>query len=200
VNFSAIASILVYKGAMRARWPAFALGLALAALAAAPAHAIRIGADLNRPANVGYGCETLPTTNAFGGRFFLGTGFGTCTYLGTGSINNQSETAGARGASGVLTRVLVKTGPVVGPMQATILRSTRSTSVGFACCFWAGQSQVFTPAPNSVTAVPVRLPMRLDFDDQFGETVDYLALTVLAPGVPIPGHDEGVPGDVSRGA
>jgi hypothetical protein len=84
-------------------------------------------------------------------------------------------------------------------MQAVILRATRSGS-GFACCFWAGQSQVFTPQPNAVTAVGVRLPMRSDFDAAFGETVDYLGLTVLAPGVPIPGHDEGVPGDVTRGS
>ena len=148
---------------MRARWPLLALPAALAvSITAAPASAVRIGANLNRPANVNYGCQALPTTDAFGGRFFLGSGFGTCAYLGVGRLGDQSESPGARGAPGVLTRVLVKAGPAVGPMQAVILRATRSTSVGFACCFWAGQSQVFTPQPNAVTAVPVRLPMRSD--------------------------------------
>jgi hypothetical protein len=186
----------MYNQEMRARWPVVVLVMLTAA---APAQAVRIGADLNRPANVNYGCETFPTTNAFGNRFLLGSGFGTCTYLGAGRLGDQSESPGARGAPGVLTRVLVKAGPAVGPMQAVILRATRSGS-GFACCFWAGQSQVFTPQPNAVSAVGVRLPMRSDFDAAFGETVDYLGITVLAPGVPVPGHDEGVPGDVTRGS
>jgi hypothetical protein len=42
--------------------------------------------------------------------------------------------------------------------------------------------------------------MRKDIDVRFGETIDYLGISVLAPGVPIPAHDEGVPGDVSRGS
>jgi hypothetical protein len=190
----------LYNQEVRARWPLLVLlGLLVVLIAAAPAEAIRIGADLNRPANVSYGCEAFPTTNAFGNRFFLGSGFGTCTYLGAGRLSDQSESPGARGAPGVLTRVLVKAGPAVGPMQAVILRATRSGS-GFACCFAAGQSQVFTPQPNAVTAVGVRLPMRSDFDAAFGETVDYVGITVLAPGVPVPGHDEGVPGDVTRGS
>jgi len=182
---------------MRPHWP---LGVAAAAaLLALPTPAgaqVRFGADLNRPANVGYGCEAFPTTDFAGNRFFLGSGFGTCTYMGVGSAFNFAEVPQAP-AEGVVTRVLVKAGPTVGPMQAVVLRSTRS-GAGAACCLFAAQSQVFTPQPNAVTAVPVRLPMRKDLDVQFGETIDYLGLSVLAPGVPIPGHDEGVPGDISR--
>jgi hypothetical protein len=181
------------------RWPAaFALCAALLLVSAAPSAAqIRFGADLNRPANVAYGCEAFPSTDFAGRRILLGSGFQTCTYMGTGSAFSFAETPQAP-AEGVVTRVLVRAGPQVGPMQAVVLRSTRSTGVGTACCFFAAQSQVFTPAPNTVTAVPVRLPMRKDFDVNFGETIDYLGISVLAPGVPIPGHDEGVPGDVSR--
>jgi hypothetical protein len=181
------------------RWPAAAAALTAAILlaTAAPAAAqLRFGANLNRPANVAYGCETFPTTDFAGNRLFLGSGFGTCTYMGTGSAFSFAETPQAP-AEGVVTRVLVKAGPQVGPMQAVVLRSTRS-GAGAACCFFAASSQVFTPAPNAITAVPVRLPMRKDFDVQFGETIDYLGISVLAPGVPVPGHDEGVPGDVSR--
>jgi hypothetical protein len=173
------------------------LSAILLATAAPAAAQLRFGANLNRPPNVAYGCEAFPTTDFAGNRAFLASGFGTCTFMGTGSAFSFAETPQAP-AEGVVTRVLVKAGPQVGPMQAVVLRATRSTTVGFACCFLAAQSQVFTPQPNSVTAVPVRLPMRKDFDVQFGETVDYLGITVLAPGVPIPAHDEGVPGDVSR--
>ena len=185
---------------MRPHWPPGAAALAVVAVLLAlptPAGAqVRFGADLNRPANVGYGCEAFPTTDFAGNRLFLGSGFGTCTYMGVGSAFNFAEVPQAP-AEGVVTRVLVKAGPTVGPMQAVVLRSTRS-GAGAACCFFAAQSQVFTPQPNAVTAVPVRLPMRKDLDVQFGETIDYLGLSVLAPGVPIPGHDEGVPGDISR--
>jgi hypothetical protein len=183
---------------MRPLWPPGAVAAILALLAIAPPASgqVRFGADLNRPANVGYGCEAFPTTNFAGNRVFLGSGFGTCTYMGVGSAFNFAEVPQAP-AEGVVTRVLVKAGPTVGPMQAVVLRSTRS-GAGAACCFFAAQSQVFTPQPNAVTAVPVRLPMRKDLDVQFGETVDYLGISVLAPGVPIPGHDEGVPGDISR--
>jgi hypothetical protein len=181
------------------RWPAIALVGAILLVGASPAAGqIRFGANLNRPANVTYGCEAFPTTDFAGNRFFLGSGFGTCTYMGVGSAVSQAEVPQAP-AEGVVTRVLVKAGPQVGPMQAVVLRATRS-GAGAACCFFAAQSQVFTPQPNAITAVPVRLPMRKDIDVNFGETIDYLGITVLAPGVPIPGHDEGVPGDISRNA
>jgi hypothetical protein len=177
---------------------ALALSLGLLALspAAAGAQTVVIGANLNRPANAAYGCESLPSTDAFGRRLFLPTGAATCTYLGTGALGNQQEVAQARGP-GIVTRVRVKAGPAVGPMQVTILRATRS-GVGFACCFHAGQTAAFTPAANGVTTLNVRLPMRSDLNPDFGETVDYLGITVLAPGVAIPAHEIGNPGDVSN--
>lgn len=162
---------------------------------AAPASAQTIGANLARQANNPAGCEYLPTTTFDGFRqyFFLGTA--SCTYVGTGNLGGQ-ETAGAIGP-GVLTAVRIKAAAPVGPMRVTILRATRS-GVGFACCFFAAESATFTPAANATTQVNLRLPMRSDLDPNFGETVDYMALTVLAPGVPVPGFDGGVPGDFTR--
>lgn len=180
------------------RAAAIAAVLAACAFATAPAQAQQrtIGADLARPANAGYGCETLPTTDAFGGRAFLPTGQATCTYLATTRLGGSTEVPQAPGPS-VAIRARVKAGPVVGPVQVTVMRATRS-SIGFACCFHAGESAPFTPAPNAVTTVSVRLPMRSDLDPAFGETVDYLGLTVLAPGVPVPAHEIGSPGDLSN--
>jgi hypothetical protein len=101
---------------------------------------------------------------------------------------------------GLVTQVAVRAGPIVGPMQATVSRAVRSTvpGVGFACCFYAGASQVFTPAPNAVTRVGVRLPVRADIDPQVGETVDYLGITVLARNVPIPANELGNPGNLAN--
>lgn len=164
----------------------------------AQAGAIPIGTDMNRTPNVGYGCETRPGNNAFAQRILLPTGVPTCTYLAT--TLDLAESPQGRKPGGILTSVSVRAGPTTGPMQATILRATRSF-LGFQCCYYAGASETFTPAPNTVTRVPVRLPMRSDFDTPNAtETVDYLALTVLAPNVPIPMVDLGggnTPGAIS---
>lgn len=188
---------------MRTRFATSALVAVLGLLCANAASAqVRVGANLNRPANAAYGCETLPTTDAFGNRFFLPSGVGTCTYVATGSLGNTTEVAQAPFGGGLVTAIRVKAGPRVGPMQVTVSRALRSTTpgVGFACCFYAGASQVFTPAPNTVTQVPVRIPVRSDLDPQVGETVDYLGITVLAPGVPIPAHEIGNPGNLQNPA
>src|SRR5262245_46959899 len=100
---------------MRPRWPAATLGSLAAVLAVVPAALLAlpslaaaqtIGANLARPANAPYGCETLPTIGPFGERIFQ-TGFGagapTCTYLGT----NLAESTGAPGP-GIVTAVRVK--------------------------------------------------------------------------------------------
>lgn len=176
--------------------------LALSLTADAAAQLRTVGANLNRPANAAYGCEALPTTDAFGNRLFLPSGAATCTYVAVGALGNATEVAQTPFGGGLVVRVRVKAGPRVGPMQVTVSRAMRSTTqgVGFACCFYAGASQVFTPAANAVTQVGVRIPVRADLDPQVGETVDYLGITVLAPGVPIPAHEIGNPGNVQNPA
>lgn len=151
-----------------------------------------IGANFNRPANVQYGCELVPSVTFDGFRQFFPSGVSTCTYLPSIAFGNFSESTAAPFGLSVVTRVQVKTGPRVGPMRATIIRQLGSTSVGLTCCHFAGESQVFTPRPNSVTSVPVRLPVESTIDAVNGVTTqDYVGLTVLAPNVPIPGHEPG---------
>ena len=185
-----------------------------------PASAHAIGADLNRPANVTYGCEALPSTDPFGLRFLLpsnttqgilglGQQITSCTYLAVGSIQSQAEIIQAPGP-GVFTIARVKAGPVVGPMQIVVLRAIRGgvpqrpgqpAGPGIACCIFRRASAPFVPAPNSVTAIAVNLPVNVNVlpdDPEVGESIDYLGLTVLAPGVPIPAHDIGTPGDITQ--
>jgi hypothetical protein len=123
----------------------------------------------------------------------------TCTYLATGSIGDFSPQVVAP-TTGVATAVRVKVGPRTGAMRITVLRAIRSTVAGFACCFHEGQSRIFVPAPNAVTTVRVKLPMvvAIDKDPKVGEVVDRLALTVLGPGVPVPAHDYGDAGDITK--
>jgi hypothetical protein len=195
-----------------------ALTLAVVTLALLPASALGIGADLNRPANAAFGCELAPTTDAFGNRAFLPSSFTqgilgvgqaitSCTYLSVGGLSGQQEIIQAP-TPGIFTVARVKTGPVVGPMQVTVLRAIRggtgtgeAAGPGIACCIFRRASQVFVPAPNAVTAVVVNLPVNVNVlptDAAVGESFDYLALTVLAPGVPIPAHDIGTPGDIRQ--
>lgn len=155
-------------------------------------YAVPIGSNLNRTPNVNYGCGIFPGVGAFGERLYFPTSQSTCTYLSI--VASQNESPQGLSPGGILTSVRVRVGSVTGPMRATILRATRSF-LGFQCCYHAAESPVFVPAPNSITEIPVRLPMRNDFDINFGETVDYLGLSVLAPGVPIPMQELGNPGD-----
>ena len=139
-----------------------------------------IGANLNRTPNVNFDCTTGPLNIP---------GFGTpsCTLLGTSATG---ETTSAPFPGGVATRVRVRTGAPTGPMRVTVLRALRDLNAPLgeiACCFYAGQSQIFTPAANGTTAVNVRLPMINQRLDDI-EAIDSLGITVLNPGTAIPGQ------------
>ena len=92
----------------------------------------------------------------------------------------------------------VKTGNFTqGPMQILVMRSLYQNHAGdpghpyFACCFVEQYGPTFTPAPNGITVVPAALPMVEDPIPPPEDVVtnargDFLALSVLAPDVPIP--------------
>jgi hypothetical protein len=85
-------------------------------------------------------------------------------------------------------------GPVTGPMQFVVMRSLRhpQSLADPACCFPVGASEVFTPAPNSITTVPMNVRVRHDTDQASGiNNYDHIAISVLAPDVPIPAYYTG---------
>lgn len=160
-------------------------GCFAAALLWSPAsQAVTIGAPLNLPANVpgGQGCEVI---------FSVIGPPPSCTFLSndvTGAWTSQVP----RG-EWVITVGRVRTGPRVGPMVFTVIRATRSQAGagGLICCSTPVESQVFTPAPNSINAVPVRLPVKNTVDVINGEpieTVDYLGISLLTLGSSAPAH------------
>jgi hypothetical protein len=165
-----------------------AIALALCATLAAPgaAHAQRrLGTDLaTHTPNANFDCRWRPSVV---GPQFAG-GPDNCTYLGA---EPTTQSTGAPGP-GVIVRVRVKAAAPVGPMQVTVARAIRSTTAGFACCFYQRESQVFTPQPNATTTIATRLPVSSEFNVQSeSESVDYLGLTVLANNVAIPGQYPG---------
>lgn len=169
---------------MRMRWLAFSVCVGLALPTAAAAQQT-LGTDLNsHTPNANFDCRTRPSV--VGPQFFGEPD--NCTYVGS---SPGTQSTGAPGI-GVITRVRVKAAAPVGPMQVTVARAISSTSAGFTCCYYQGESQVFTPRPNATSQVGVRLPVSSYYDlDNGYQVVDYLGLTVLANNVAIPGQYPG---------
>jgi hypothetical protein len=128
------------------------------------------------------------------------SGSNTCTWWTTGRLNDTSQGHVVPYGGGTITRARVRVGPVTGPMQFVVMRSLRhpQSLADPACCFPVGASRVFTPAANSITTVPMNVRVRHDTDKASGiNNYDHIAISVLAPGVPIPAYDTG---DQSLGA
>lgn len=169
-------------------WAA-AVAAAFAITAGAPgiAAAATFGADLNNAPNntttCGQGAPPLYL-------YFVGSP--SCMYF-----------SGAPGptpyapASGTVTAVRVRVGPVTGPMQVVVLRSLYQNNAGdpghpyFACCFVEHYGPVFEPQANAISTVQTSLsmteePTPASNDFTTNAAGDFLALSVLAPNVPVP--------------
>lgn len=169
-----------------------AVPVALVALALAPAGAgaATFGADLSVAPNVSFDCQVTPPV----GGFQVPSGADTCTWWTTGRLNDTSQGHVVPYGGGTITQARVRVGPVTGPMQFVVMRSLRhpQSLADPACCFPVGASQVFTPAPNSITTVPMNVRVRHDTDQASGiNNYDHIAISVLAPDVPIPAYDTG---------
>jgi hypothetical protein len=119
-------------------------------------------------------------------------------------VPTPAEVAAAGGANisleppgtGTVTQVRVGVGATTGPMQVVVMRSLyeNTTTPGRpndACCFPVARSQAFTPQANSITTVPVDLPVTEDPTPPPEDTTtiadfDTLGLAVLEPQVPVP--------------
>ncbi len=174
------------------------LALLGAALLTPAAGAVPFGTDLSLPPNTNIDCTVLPLPppGFQPGFTVVPSGAGTCTWMAAGSALNPQANTFVAPVAGTVTAVSVRIGQVTGPMQVVVLRSVRDffSTQPPICCTEVARSQVFTPAPNGVTTVATALPVRKDVvPDPINRTVvfDTLALSVLAPGVPVPLFDTG---------
>lgn len=79
-------------------------------------------------------------------------------------------------------------------MQVSVIGLTRhnESTASPGCCFYHGESQVFTPRANAVAEVAVNLPVQHELNAITNAwSYDTLALTVLDPDVPVPAHSTG---------
>jgi hypothetical protein len=165
---------------------ALALIPLLVALAAAPAGAgaVTFGADLSRQPDNTATCITIQFFPIYGPN---------CSVVSNNPTTGENSFPPV--GEGIVSRVRVRVGPATGRMQVAVEEALRKDNPGdpghptYACCKLVALSQVFTPAPNSVTTVPVNFPVRQDLapDPATGFYVDdHLSLSVLDEGVPIP--------------
>jgi len=100
-------------------------------------------------------------------------------------------------ASGTVTAVRVRVGSVSGPMQVVVMRSIYQNRAGdpehpyFTCCFVESYGPIFQPGAGTVTTVASSLavteqPTPPSSDVTTKAIGDFLAISVLAPGVPLP--------------
>lgn len=150
------------------------------------------GADLSRPANAPFGCDSHPV-----GTFrVFNPDPNSCTWSSSGSLTIPPTESPIVPGDGTVTTVRVKTGPTggglqgTGPMQVVVLRSLGSGGGGAQCCLIPVASQVFTPAENAITSVAVNLPVENNNTGGIN-TLDSLGLSVVAPGVRIPAYYDG---------
>lgn len=169
-----------------------------ALLASAPSEAaVTLGPPLTVPANVAGGCTPAIV--------FVAPGFPgapSCTMLGADTAGQWTMQT-PRG-QWVITRARVRAGTNVGPMAFTVIQALRSQATsnqprppgapavgGLICCTAPFESQAFTPAPNGVTQIATRLPVKNTVDVIDGEpveVVDSLAISTLDPATSPPVH------------
>ena len=168
---------------MRRAVSLLAAASAAAMLLPSAAGAVTVGAPLSLPANVGVSCQGLVM-------FGMPPG---CTLFGGDSRGGLDLADAAWQLDDHPARV--RTGPNVGPMVFTVMRALRSQAgsppAGIICCTAPVESQVFTPAPNTVNEVPVNLPVVNTVENIEGEpveVVDYLGISMLDLNSSLPLH------------
>ena len=172
-------------------WGRWVVGVvaALAVMVSVPvsAGAVTFGANLNNaPTN------TVTCGDGVPPYYSAPIGSQSCLYFSGSAVASPYAPV-----SGTVTAVHVRVGPVTGPMQVVIMRSLYQNKAGdpghpyFACCFVERYGPTFTPEANTVATVPTNLPMTEEptpppEDFTTNAAGDFLALSVLAPNVPIP--------------
>ena len=159
------------------------LAVAMVAVPAS-ASAVTFGADLNRTPNNTATCLNLQ----------LIVVADTCTVESTNPATGESGFP--PGGEGRVSEVKVRVGPVTGPMQIVVEQAVRQDNPfeagkpNYACCKVIDASPIFTPDANSITTVPVdfRVTQAITPDENGLYLDQHLALSVLAPNVPIPAN------------
>lgn len=166
------------------------------------ADAIPFGGNAQVTPNVGFGCEAgFRLGDAAGNYFVLPSGVPSCSYFQVTPLTTAAGTAPA--PRGRVTLVRVRTGDDPAPLRFTVMQARSGLDAqgriipgSTQCCFGEQMTRTFTFAPNTVTAVPLNLPIVNDrFPDRRLAITDYVgfsadsgtgALPILVTSAPAP--------------
>lgn len=160
--------------------------LALAAIRSPAAQAVTFGSDLSQTPNLGFGCEARPYI-ALGGAQLIPTGTSSCMWW-PAPLTAASTYVPV--GQGVATAARVRSGPNPAPLRISVI-----SSGGGLCCTHQRSSEIFRPAPNAVTTVPLALSAGsgLDPNRPGSQYSDIVVVSAVGPGT-LPVHDFGVHG------
>ncbi|WP_300400163.1 hypothetical protein [Nocardioides sp.] len=151
------------------------------------AEAIQFGGNASVTPNVGFGCEAgFRLADSAGNYGVFASGSPTCSYF---QITPLSPANGAAPAPrGRATLVRVSTGDSPAPLRFTVMQARSGVDAqgniipnSTQCCFGDQMTRTFTFQPNTVTAVPLNLPMVNDtFPNQNIAITDYVGFSADA--------------------
>ncbi len=163
-----------------------ATALALATIRSPAAQAATFGSDLSQTPNLAFGCEARPYI-ALGGAQLIPTGTASCMWW---SAPLTAANTYVPVGQGVITAARVRSGPNPAPLRIAVI-----SSGGGLCCTHQRSSEIFRPAPNAVTTVPLALTAGsgLDPNRPGSQYSDIVVVSAVGPGT-LPVHDFGVHG------
>jgi hypothetical protein len=150
---------------------------------------LTLGSDLSASPTSEYRCSDgypIQTNPTFPQPFYA-SGSGSCTLL------TFLPPAAISPGSGTAVSADIKVGATTGPMRFVKMRILYQNGVGPKCCSLQEYGEEFTPRANATTTVPLGFAMLEEHVPPATDTTtiianDLIALEVLAPNVPIPGH------------
>ncbi len=163
-----------------------AAALALAAIRSPAASAVTFGSRLDGTPNLPFGCEARPYI-APGGAQLIPTGMSSCMWW---SAPLTAANTYVPVGQGVITAARVRSGPNPAPLRISVI-----SSGGGLCCTHQRSSEIFNPAPNAITTVPLALTAGsgLDPNRPGSQYSDIVVVSAVGPGT-LPVHDFGVHG------
>lgn len=143
------------------------------------------GDPLTDPANATFGCETVPQIGDTSGNFFaFASNQPDCTWFNTGG--------GTVPGDGLVQTVTIRSGPRPAQIRFVVVRTLAQPGTGTACCFFAGESPLFQPAPNSVQTFPVNLAVERNTNPKTAiVTQDNIGVSAVSGTGTLPVHDSG---------
>ena len=158
------------------------MGVALPTTAGAQQQTL--GNPLTSPSNAQFGCETQPQLVEGGSYVLQPSGVPDCTWF--------NSLGGTVPGDGVVQRVTIKSGANPAQVRFVVLRTLSSRESGSFCCFFAGESAVFAPTPNTTQSFVVNLPVQRNTDPGNGVVVqDTVGVSAITGTGTLPLHDTG---------